>query len=538
MAGRVGSGCAVRTDVCVIGAGPAGLTVAHELLDSGLHVLVLEAGPGSPPAGGVDVETTLNVGLPYCPRTTRSSGVGGSSLRWDVETPLGPRFVRLKELDEIDFEARPSVTGSGWPFSRAALEPHYRRARELFGIAPAVGASDGLVHPEVQRKVYSFAAAATFTERIPRLLREHPRVTLRAGCVATEVRTDACTVTGVVCRSADGEQFSVEARIYVLAGGAIENARLLLASRSQSPAGVGNRHDLVGRHFMEHPHYTPGVAVAPVREAREGTTACGLTVLDGTVQQDKFALTPDVLRREGLLNAAYKIKPARVVRPTGFGGDGSVPQPTIDAYFAARLAWRSHRARYVRASHLARLGAATPALVRYATRRSGPAADSSGPGHALARVMVMGEQQPSRDSRVRLGSTCDRFGVPLAELDWRLSALDIASMVRGQLLVAQGLSVAVGARILPTIGPRGVPEPDGGAHHMGTTRMSRHPSSGVVDADCRVHEVRNLFVAGSSVFPTGGAANPTLTIVALAARLAQHLVREVAAPVPATAGRA
>lgn len=520
----------MRTDVCVIGAGPAGLTVAHELLGSGLHILVLEAGSASPPTGGVDVDTTVNVGLPYCPQSTRSSGVGGSSLRWNVETPLGPRFIRLKELDEIDFEDRPWLTTSGWPLRRASLAPYYRRARELFGIGPAVDGQDAVVQLGVERRVYSFAPADTFTSRIPGVLRDNPHVTLHTGCTVTDVRTDRRNVTSLGCRSQEGQEFTVEARVYVLAGGAIENARLLLASTSASPTGLGNSHDQVGRHFMEHPHYVSGIAVPIGGASARRPPSCDLSEVDGTVQQDKFALAPEALRREGLLNAAYKVKPYDRISSVGFGRDAGVDQPTLDAYFAARLAWRRRQPGNLTVEQVVRLGAAVPALGRYAAQRARLQAGGVASVHDGARVMVMGEQEPSPHSRVRLGSKPDRFGVPLAELDWRLTPFDIASMVRGQQLVAAGLGAAVGARVISTLGPEGVPTPGGGAHHMGTTRMSTHPSSGVVDETCRVHEVGNLFVAGSSVFPTGGAANPTLSIVALAARLADHIAREVGSP--------
>ncbi len=176
-------------------------------------------------------------------------------------------------------------------------------------------------------------------------------------------------------------------------------------------------------------------------------------------------------------------------------------------------------------AQLTRLAAAAPALVR-ASRRA-PA--GQGP-HTSFRVRVMGEQEPSAASRLVLARTTDRLGVPHAELTWRLSDLDVRSMVEGHHLVAASLGGLLGGRVVTLLGPDGEPRPQGGAHHMGTTRMSAVPRHGVVDPSCRVHGVRNLYVAGSSVFPTSGAANPTLTLVALAARLARHLSRELMTP--------
>ena len=524
-------------DVCVVGAGPAGLLLAHELSASGLHVLVLEGGPAAPPVGGVDVTSTTSTGLPYSPVATRSSGVGGSSLRWTVETPLGPGFVRLKELDASDFEPRDLLGVSGWPFGRAELEPHYDRAREVLGLPPRDETRDTGVGGVLERRVYGFTPATVFTHDLPAVLRSRPTVRLAAGWTVTDVRTDGASeaVTSLTCRSATGARASVRARAFVLAGGGIENARLLLASRSRYADGLGNHHDLVGRYFMEHPHYVSGVLrgrpTAP-------PTAWDLVAPHGTIRQEKYVLAPSVRAAQGVLDAVYKVKPFTAAR-LPLGHDGRLDQEGLDAWTGARDALRG----YSRVSGVtqasrpspvawAELVRATPAVARHAGMRLADRV-RSGVGRPPVqrhghRVMVMAEQEPSPLSRLRLTDALDPFGVPRAELDWRLTPLDRHSMVRGQQLAAPDLARVVGAAVVTTLGPDGALRPDGGAHHIGTTRMSRSPRSGVVDEDCRVHGVPNLFVTGSSVFPVGGAANPTLTILALASRLAHRLAAELA----------
>ncbi len=148
-------------------------------------------------------------------------------------------------------------------------------------------------------------------------------------------------------------------------------------------------------------------------------------------------------------------------------------------------------------------------------------------GTRVYRVMCRSEQVPNPESRVTLSDELDAFGVPRARLDWRLTEQDVDTIRRGQMFLAAELARA-------GLGRMQLPEEEGfgwdqyvlgGHHHMGTTRMALDPRKGVVDADCRVHGIENLYLAGSSVFPTGGFANPTLTLVALAARLADHVRR-------------
>lgn len=481
---------------------------------------------------------TRNVGLPYSPASTRSSGVGGSSRRWRVDTPSGQGFVRLKELDAHDFESRGWSSVPGWPISHSSLLPHYERARELLGLAPE-GGRDVPVDDRVDRRVYSFASKDVFTTTLPQVLAQRSNVRLFAGCrVLQLVREPAGRLVSLSCRTSDGGALTVRARAYVLAGGALENARLMLASRASAlvgedlASGVGDEHGHVGRWFMEHPHYFCGVVVPrPGTDLAIRRDVWDVVTRDGTLSQAKYALSAKVQDELGLLNAAFKIKEHRTVGLLGFGQDGRVPQHVVDDFHRLGAAARSRDLQKILHStlpfdvrtwpHLARYGARRLDVgVRTLTGRSQPVRDGY-------RLVAMAEQEPTRASGLRLVADRDEFGVPMAELDWRLSPVDIRSMVMGQRVMAPTLERAVGGHVVLTLGPGGPPSPAGGAHHMGTTRMSATPQHGVVDAECRVHGVPNLWVAGSSVFPRGGAANPTLTIVALALRLAGRIENEL-----------
>jgi choline dehydrogenase-like flavoprotein len=277
----------------------------------------------------------------------------------------------------------------------------------------------------------------------------------------------------------------------VLAAGGIENPRLLLAFNRQRPDGLGNQHDRVGRYFSEHPHVFAARFI-PSAAARLGLYhPAHRRTSTGTRAIGAWKLSDETRRREGLADCT--------------------------SWLSARLESNNFERQ---------LGTAISELDESAPRD----AAMPSPGRATYVIASQCEQVPNPQSRVRLTSDLDALGVPRAELDWRLSPIDYQSVRRTHELLGRALAEAGVGRVKLDL-PAGDAEwPDnmrGGRHHMGTTRMHRDPRKGVVDQDGRVHGYPNLYVAGSSVFPTVGAANPTFTIVALAVRLAEHLKRVV-----------
>ena len=319
---------------------------------------------------------------------------------------------------------------------------------------------------------------------------EDVRVVTFANLVDIRLDQTRGRVDGFACRTLDGTNFRVNAGRYVLALGGVENARVLLASRSQQREGVANGHDVVGRYFMEHPHYYGSIGV--VHEAaldlafyRRGDSDWKRA--DGTPVQmlGALALSEAVSKREKLLNFSATFLPAP--RP-------NAPKTESDALPAATA----------------------QALV---TRGNGE--------FQATQLTLRCEQSPLRDSRITLTDEVDALGMPRVALDWRIAPEDDVQMRRAMVVLGRELGAAGLARLwVPGDNAKFVWRQDPGGHHMGATRMGKDPTVSVVDATSRTHEVRNLYVTGGSVFTTGGDSNPTLTIVALAHRLADTLKTE------------
>jgi len=341
------------------------------------------------------------------------------------------------------------------------------------------------------------------------------RVLLNANLVDIETGEDGAEVRALRLATLQGRRFTVCARAYVLACGGLENARLLLAANRQVNVGLGNRHGNVGRYFMEHAHLPAAslLATTPAqigfysyeqRQPRHG----------GTLVMGYLNPAPELQASAGLLNCDCNFVDDNV---------------GVSGYAALRRLWSAVGHARMPDHLLADLGTAITDLDDTAAGLLGRLGLREYSPDAASFVMWSTlEQAPNPDSRVTLAAKTDALGVPEIRLDWRLGELDKRSLQQVQRTIADAFGGSGLGRLriddwveadLTSWTPRMI----GGNHHMGTTRMSDDPRTGVVDRDCRVHGMANLFVAGASVFPTGGSANPTLTIVALALRTADHL---------------
>ncbi|MEN8174346.1 MAG: GMC family oxidoreductase [Pseudomonadota bacterium] len=491
----------LEADVAIVGGGPAGITLARALAKSGAEILLVESGGLEPDAETQNLYHGQSVGIPYPLEGSRLRFLGGSSNHWGGY---------CLPLDEIDFEQRDWVPYSGWPISRDELAPYYAAASEIVEIAPARFDDAAYWEAEtgepllpfpagrLKHRFYQFSPPTRFGTRYgPELERQHNiRVVLH--CNVTNIATGpaAEAVRHLDTRTLTGLSHRIHAKTYILATGGIENARLLLLSSDRVPSGLGNQHDLVGRFFMEHPHLGGFADVVLADPDRLATIYHDRILVKERPAQVAFVPTPDLLRRKRLLNASFTIALGEK-----YSGDETGDRAS---------------------QHLDMLRAAAAIVSRGSEDLRPTGGTTIGARYGIGCAC---EQTPNPESRVTLSTQTDTLGLRRARLDWRLAEQDRRSVVEHMRSFAYEFGALGLGRIRLLVEDDGQ-WPDivsGGSHHMGTTRMSHDPKTGVVDANCRVHGMSNLYVAGSSVFPTCGSANPTLTLVALAMRLADHL---------------
>lgn len=521
---KMPSGTVIDTDVCIIGAGAAGITLARQLIGHPVRVCLLESG-----GLRIDRETQRlyegeTVGIPYELETTRSRFFGGSTNWWGG-------FSRPQE--DLHFERRDWVPDSGWPISRADLEPYYARAHEVCGIE-ADAYDPERVLPELEgndlrplplsggRVITSLTRLSKEKRRFGKAYREElaraANITVYTYANVIDLALDAygSSIERVRVATLAGNQLSVTARMVVLATGAIENARLLLASNAVESCGVGNRSDQVGRYFMEHPRTVVAeVALSSVGERALRAYLPRYAMLRLPVAAE-LNVSPEVQRAEGLLDAAAYVE--LVMQGEEAAGTVALKQLYWD------MVWRGARPR-APLQQLAAIAAHPKSLATFGLGLFTCAERFV----RCRRITVIAEQAPNPDSRVMLSHQRDRLGMQRVRLDWRMTELDRYALRRTAEILGEELSRAgllSVSRFMPEY-ERDVLTPQWNWHHMGTTRMHEDPSRGVVDPQCRVHGVANLFIAGSSVFPTAGNHTPTFTIVALAIRLAEHLRRQL-----------
>lgn len=505
-------------DVCVVGSGAAGLTAARRLLALGRSVVLLESGGLDHEAASSDLNAGETTGEPYYPLDhARLRFFGGTTAIW------GGRIARL---DAIDFEARSWVPYSGWPFGLETLEPYYAQARRLFDLPEAAATPADLAaavdlpafDPDRLRLgLWEFDGKFNrFTfDACPDLV-QHPRcrVITHATVTGIELAPGGGAVARLIARSLNGRTLTLSPRAVILAAGGIENPRLLLAS------GIGNGHDQVGRYFMEHPHGRGGrvadAAAWSLLKAFARSHRVG-----GQKVAAMIATSPQVQARLGMLNSSLTI---------------AARQPPQARQFWGMRAYEGVKQQVAPTRGGRALWMTTKKLANWAQRRVDPLRPwlFHKAGWLDLALVLRAEQAPNPDSRVRLSDQVDALGMRRVALDWRTTALDVdsaAGLVRtlGAELERLGLGRIERAAWLERPGDGWRTDalisvhPIGGYHHMGTTRMSDDPRRGVVDGHGRVHGVDNLYVAGSSVFPTSGWANPTLTIAALALRTAEKV---------------
>lgn len=492
-------GHAIDCELCIVGAGAAGITIAKELAGTDISVCLLESGS----LEWEDDTQALYAGKisgtlpPRDPLESRLRYFGGTTNHW---------AGCCMPLNEIDFETRSWVPDSGWPINRSDIDTYYRRAQdycELGAFEYGETLWNGL---DVKALAFDRDRIVTrfFQESPPTNFAEvHGPTVLKANNIQTIINANVLgfnasdsgrEITYIDIAALNGKRGRVTAKYFVLACGGIENARLLLLSDNHNSNGLGNDHDLVGRYYNDHLYSRLGFA---------------------------WSAIPNIWQRHGLSEHDHEASNGWM-RPSG---DPVMIRPI------ASLSDTWQRKMGV-------LDIGVMAEEPEEDDETFPAARKNQPElrHRVSLV-AQSETAPNRDSRVKLGSDRDALGQRRPSIDWRLSKIDmhtqetmahafgsevtrlgIARMRVDDWIQNQDWTSAMGRENEPL---------SGNAHHMGTTRMADDPTKGVVDKDCVVHGIANFYIAGSSVFPSSGFANPTLTIVALALRTADTLKKQL-----------
>jgi choline dehydrogenase-like flavoprotein len=537
-------GGTLNADICIVGAGAAGIAMALELMASKLEVLVLESGgfDFDPQTQSLYEGEVADERMHSQPVRFRQRQFGGSTTIWGG---------RCMPLDAIDFEKRDYVPHSGWPINLDDLMPFYPKANRVCEAGEfAYTASEAFSKP-TRPMIQNFHSSNFTTERLERFscptdfgarylhklkAAANIRIVLHANVTSILMNHAGDGVDALRVQTLAGRSLRVEAKHFVLAAGGLEVPRLLLASREKHPNGVGNAHDVVGRYYMCHLAGTIGAL------RFNGDTSSihhGYDISDeGIYCRRRLSILPAVQRSLRLGNFVVRLHHPRIPDPAHKNSVLSLlflARIFIPYEYAKRLHGTDKISFWKWLQHFGNIAARPFDAFAFAWHmlRYRKLADRKFPSviiRSRANLYSLdfhAEQQPNPDSRIRLSDSVDVFKMPRILVDWRYTPGDLDTTRRAIALLASDLESSGVGRLeydpdLVELEMTRYGAYDG--HHIGTARMGVDPRSSVVDPNCRVHGVQNLFIASSAVFPTSSQANPTLTIVALALRLASHLV--------------
>lgn len=504
----------LHSDVCITGAGAAGITLARQLAKRGKKVTLVES-------GNFEIEGTTqylyqgdNIGLPYKDLLScRLRYFGGTTNHWGG-------FCRNN--DPEDHEPRPDLGLPGWPVSYDEFLPYVNRAAIMLGMEVAgwdpdkqrqkLNLEQNLLEKnsqDITTKVFQKSKVLSFAKEYKNDIRANPNITvlLNANLTRVNLSADGSEVESLSVATLSGFKASLKAGQYVLACHAIENARLLLLSNNVREKGIGNEYDHVGRNFMEHPHLISS-SLLPLDYSMADFFSVGKMRTHGS--SSLISLTGDCMKREGILPYYCRLRP--VYENKGFEGAEDLKK------------------RFMEPLDLEMLRSATDVLtdlgglargVKNRVNKGVPRPSYFVLDHRIA-------QSPNPLSRIVIRDEKDALGLPIADLNWELNDIDYRTFRVGQRIASNVLIKAGVGRIhLNELSKEYVDENVAGHnHHTGTTRMTDNPKDGVVDRNCKIHGTRNLYMAGSSVFPRVGFSGPTMMIVALSIRLAEYLSDE------------
>jgi len=504
----------IDTEVCIIGTGAAGITLAKAFKDYPAQITVLESGDFEFDRDTQDLYIGKNIGEKYGELDqVRFRYFGGTTNAW-------AGYVR--PLDKMDFETRSWIPHSGWPINRKQLDPYYKKAYSIIGIDPEFNAlvfadskrlkrlpldSNKITNSVFPIKPTNFGKA--YKQQLK--LAKNVRIYLHANLTSLETDESGANVNVAKVACLNGNTFRVRAKTFVLACGGIENSRILLSSNKLVKQGLGNQYDQVGRYFMEHPHIRAGVAILPkYKLAFKDSLYDWYKIKENFRLKGIINITETVQREQGIANFMTYLAPYKRLVSDGESSVNRLIDDVMSGDYPDDMGM-----------HVGRIARDIEDIAAAAYEKV------MGPEEAQSRLLfyVSTEQVPNPKSRITLGTEQDALGIRRVNLDWQFTDLDKRTIIKGLEVIGAELGRLGLGRVKVEL-EEDEAWPDRlyyGPHFMGTTRMHNDPRQGVVDENCRVHSMRNLYIAGASVFPTAGIGTPTLTITALALRLVDHL---------------
>lgn len=498
----------IEGDICIIGAGAAGISMALDLENTALKVILLEGGGFEYDDRVQELYNGKLTGHPYYPmKASRLHYFGGSTGHWGG---------MCSTFDDIDFVKRDWVENSGWPITRADIAAFYPKAHDILDLGPFEWGTKywteqnnkykllPLDNDVIWSKMWHFSPPTRFGNKYKDAVVNARNIHLYtyANVVDIHANENISSISEVTVKNYAGKTHTVKAKRFILACCSIQNARILLACNRQAPKGIGNDNDLVGRYFMEHVEIKTGEMWL-----NHTDPLLFYQMDDKTKVRAELAISPKKQEELKVLNGSVSLMPLAMSKNT-------IPSIKI---------WSEEDPRK-----------ALDTFHKYSAldKRNYIEKIFSKGFYQSYGLFTRAEQLPNPDSRVVLSEEKDELGVPRANLNWALSPMDKKTVFTINKLLGQQVGVARLGRvkIYDFLLDNDEQLPDytsGGWHHLGTTRMSDDPKKGVVDANCKVHGIDNLYIAGASCYPTGGAVNPTLTCVAISLRLSEHLKKTV-----------
>jgi choline dehydrogenase-like flavoprotein len=526
-------------DFVIVGSGPAGLALALACEELGIPVLLLESGQMdiSPEAQALTTGHVIDPNRHAAPSVAICRSLGGTGRWW------GGRCV---PFDDIDFAHRPHVENSAWPLTHDDVRTWYAKAADFFGIGSAhfeAELSPPMPSPDIRMDQLERWApvpdvGSLHRERLAKS--KLVRVVTDATVTALEFNEAGTRVKTIVVRGAAGIVTLTPDRVALACGG-LESTRLLLAAQAQRPHAFGGLDGALGRFYMGH---MSGKIADVIFDNPDSARAHDYYIDAGAYVRRRFTLPATAQMREKLLNISMWVDNPPLSATDHRNGILSLIWLLISFEpIGKRLGSEGGRRKmigppphnvpaHVRNLFRSPFGTVAEALKIFRTRYLQKPAKPwflirSGSGRYALHYHC--EQSAHAESRVRLSETRDAMGLPYLKIDLKFRETDAQAVVRAHETLDQGLRqgglgrLEYYAQAHPTRVESVMAQATDGFHQCGTTRMGTDPATSIVDAQCRVHGVENLYVVSSSIFPSSGQANPTFLIAAFAFRLASHI---------------